>query len=88
LHFGHYKRDRKQRTLPVQRSQQEFQEHLEAVNLRSPKFVGFASGFRALEKLQQPCDHVIDEDRLELRRAAARRDGIIQNRTGKCRRAR
>src|SRR3984893_18031713 len=78
------KRDRKQGALPVQRRQQEYQEPLEAVNLRTPKFVGFAGGLGALEKLQQPCGHVTDEDRLELRHAAAdqRQDRTASNHGG------
>jgi hypothetical protein len=66
---------------PYQHSQQEFQEHLEAENLSSRKSVGVASRFGALEKFEQPCGHVMDEDRLEPRQAPTdqRRDGTAPN---------
>jgi hypothetical protein len=70
LHLGQGKRDWKQDALPVQRNQYEFQEHLEAVDLRSAKLVGLTSRTRALDEFQQPGGHVIHEHRLELSFAA------------------
>jgi hypothetical protein len=71
LHFGQRKRDRTQDTLPIQHSQQKIQEHLETLNLRSPRLVGLIRRFGTPEKFHQPRGHIIDQDRLKLTLGAA-----------------